>query len=60
MSEYLLKNLSYVKDNKEEYIRGAHLAHERWKGDIDDLRIYNRAITKAEVKALHAMGEASK
>ena len=36
------------------------LAHERWKGDIDDLRIYNRAITGIEVKALHAMGETSK
>ena len=30
MSNYLLKNLSYVKDNKEEFIRGAHLAHERF------------------------------
>ena len=30
MSDYLLKNLSYVKDNKEEFIRGAHLAHERF------------------------------
>ena len=29
-------------------------------GALDDLRIYNRAITEAEVKALHAMGEASK
>ena len=30
MKNYLLKNLSYVKDNKEEFIRGAHLAHERF------------------------------
>ena len=30
MGDYLLKNLSYVKDNKEEFIRGAHLAHERF------------------------------
>jgi len=30
MKNYLLKNLSYVKDNKEEFVRGAHLAHERF------------------------------
>ena len=30
MSNYLLKNLSYVKDNKEEFIRDAYLAHERF------------------------------
>ncbi len=30
MKNYLLKNLLYVKDNKEEFIRGAHLAHERY------------------------------
>ena len=30
MTDYLLKNLSYVKNNKDEFIKGAHLAHERF------------------------------
>lgn len=30
MGEYLLKNLSYIKDNQEEFIKGANLAHERF------------------------------
>ena len=31
-----------------------------FNGELDDLRLYDRAITEAEVRALHAMGEASK
>jgi len=30
MKNYLIKNLSYIKDNKEEFIKGAYLAHERF------------------------------
>ena len=30
MTDILLKNLSYVKNNKDEFIKGAYLAHERF------------------------------
>ena len=43
-------------DEPVEIGRNSHHDSYYWKGLIDDVRIYNRAITPAEVAALHAAG----
>ena len=56
----------FTRENRSNFISinsqikiggGPDRSHGSWKGSIDDLRIYDRAITGIEVKALHAMGE---
>jgi len=45
--------------SKDLYIGrdGSHEAELRWNGLIDDVRIYNRALSAEEVKALASVGE---
>tara|TARA_B100000427_G_scaffold327255_1_gene337586 strand:+ start:243 stop:623 length:381 start_codon:yes stop_codon:yes gene_type:complete len=44
-----LKTTSYVFSN----IGGSHMSNQTLLGEIDDLRIYNRALTEEQVKALY-------
>jgi hypothetical protein len=43
----------------QDCFNGCIERHQRWKGLIDDFRIYNRALNQAEIEELHNMGKKS-
>ena len=44
-------NIAFVKTKENEPAR--RVVQHHWKGEIDDVRIYNRALSEGEVKALY-------
>jgi len=42
---------------ESQFFGKSNWADEYFNGELDDLRIYDRAITEAEVQALHAIGD---
>lgn len=41
-----------IRTNREPLTIGARGTIYRWEGDLDDVRVYNRAVTRAEASAL--------
>ena len=56
-----IRKLTPTIFRKDQYFGKSNWSgNSYFNGELDDLRLYDRAITEAEVRALHAMGEASK
>ena len=47
-------NLSKTIETSQPFRIGSRSTSSRWKGEVDDLRIYNRALAKAEISATAA------
>ena len=51
-------DMSYgdININTEELLIGSNSGSNLWEGEIDDVRIYNRAITEGEILYLYSEG----
>lgn len=55
IASYALANSLSTNASAQSYI-GSYIGNNRWTGSIDDLRIYNRVLSNAELQAIYAAG----